>query len=65
MSTPDGVMWFPKSHRRRVHFKNRHAPIVRIEGNVLENQSVCRLSKGLPIARNTGKAIGPTPAADC
>src|SRR5579864_2012930 len=45
MSTPVGAMWFAKSQRRRKHFKNQHALIVREKG-CPRNQGVYGPSKG-------------------
>jgi len=48
-----------------MHFKNQQAFVVRGKGNVLEIKAFGVGRRADPIARNAGKVLASTPAADC
>jgi len=57
-------MWFAQSPRYRMHFKNRARSSCREEATFWKQKRL--LFVGGPVCRAApGKAIGPTPIADC
>jgi hypothetical protein len=58
MSTLDRVMWFAKSRRCRMHFKNQHALMERRKGNVLEIKA-CTVRRRADSLRGTRQSHPP------